>query len=729
MDCLKRLIFLTLFIIIGAVPLYAAPAISPSTPTSITHGASFTITGTSLMNEDKANWLSMFRSGNAYGFEGSSYAADGYMLAPDDMTYGTGGYDASVKLSGSKSIYGNVTAATKTGYGYYTNPSGTDLYIRFYTRWHSSGAWKWPDSYCKMTMVGGGDQMYLQPLASGASALPTRMVMQYGGEPHDYAVSNFLTDNRWYCIEVRYKYSSPTRFTAWIDGVLIDDISNPVSPASGIDTIWFGLINMSAQGSGFNLTEWIDNYTISTSRAYPSCLVKISNSPTWGAGTIVTQAPTTLSETSVAITADLTGLGTGPYWLWVVDNRQAHTSGYQLGESAGSAPVAAFTRVPSSGMFPLSVAFDSTGTTNTPTSWAWDFDNNGVTDSTAQNPTYIYNAAGVFTVQLTATNAYGSDTETATVTVTTPPPAGQGGTLLFSEGFEDTNYTTGTVWYDGVGYPVATDHRPGSTGTRCVNLTWDTGDAAPNDVNGVGAGTIRKAFTASEEIYVSYWVKHSANWTGSNLSYHPHIFEIVSNLDYAADDGGGIACNYTNFYIEENEGVPRLALQDGLNITSNHSVGCNTETRPVNGCAADCDNIGIGACGNCSECPDGTCNARFFDGPSDVFTGDTTWRHVEARLKMNTISGSVGQPDGIIQYWLDDVLVVNQIGVIIRTNQHATMTLQEFVFAPWIGNGSPVTQSMYIDDLEVWDGVPDITNDPPPPTSVPTIGVGGFRTW
>jgi PKD repeat protein len=45
------------------------------------------------------------------------------------------------------------------------------------------------------------------------------------------------------------------------------------------------------------------------------------------------------------------------------------------------------------------------------TSWAWDFENDGIVDSTAQNPVHTYAAGGTYTVKLTASNAYGSDDE------------------------------------------------------------------------------------------------------------------------------------------------------------------------------------------------------------------------------------------------------------------------------------------------------------------------------
>ncbi len=83
-------------------------------------------------------------------------------------------------------------------------------------------------------------------------------------------------------------------------------------------------------------------------------------------------------------------------------------------------PVAAFSGTPTSGTYPLTVAFTD-ASTNSPTSWAWTFGDGGT--STLQNPSHTYTAAGTYTVVLTATNAYGSDSETKTgyITVTAPP--------------------------------------------------------------------------------------------------------------------------------------------------------------------------------------------------------------------------------------------------------------------------------------------------------------------
>ena len=86
-----------------------------------------------------------------------------------------------------------------------------------------------------------------------------------------------------------------------------------------------------------------------------------------------------------------------------------------VGNTAMATPVASFTGTPLSGAQPLTVVFTDTST-NTPASWAWTFGDGGT--STLQNPTHTYLTPGTYTVALTATNASGSNTFTATGYVT-----------------------------------------------------------------------------------------------------------------------------------------------------------------------------------------------------------------------------------------------------------------------------------------------------------------------
>jgi len=86
-----------------------------------------------------------------------------------------------------------------------------------------------------------------------------------------------------------------------------------------------------------------------------------------------------------------------------------------------SAPVAAFTGSPTSGIRPLNVTFTDRSTSHV-RSWRWSFGDGGI--STAQNPTHTYTIAGGFTVSLVITGAGGTDTEIGTnyILVSEPPP-------------------------------------------------------------------------------------------------------------------------------------------------------------------------------------------------------------------------------------------------------------------------------------------------------------------
>ncbi|HET9519869.1 MAG TPA: DNRLRE domain-containing protein, partial [Candidatus Limnocylindrales bacterium] len=83
-------------------------------------------------------------------------------------------------------------------------------------------------------------------------------------------------------------------------------------------------------------------------------------------------------------------------------------------------PVAGFTATPVSGPAPLAVSFTDTST-NLPTSWSWDFDDDGAVDSTAQHPVFTYSTPGTYAVTLTASNGGGADSETKANLITVGP--------------------------------------------------------------------------------------------------------------------------------------------------------------------------------------------------------------------------------------------------------------------------------------------------------------------
>ncbi|AYV77056.1 MAG: subtilase family serine protease [Barrevirus sp.] len=86
-------------------------------------------------------------------------------------------------------------------------------------------------------------------------------------------------------------------------------------------------------------------------------------------------------------------------------------------------PVAAFTSSVISGVAPLVVNFTDQST-NSPTSWFWDFSDGQDQTSNVQNPQHIFANAGSFTITLTVGNTAGSNSliKKNYITVTVPPP-------------------------------------------------------------------------------------------------------------------------------------------------------------------------------------------------------------------------------------------------------------------------------------------------------------------
>lgn len=117
------------------------------------------------------------------------------------------------------------------------------------------------------------------------------------------------------------------------------------------------------------------------------------------------------------------------------------------GQCAIGGPVAAFSGTPVSGCAPLSVTFTD-ASTNTPTSWAWDMDNNGTTDYTIQNPTHVYNTAGNYSVKLKITNANGVDSIIKTNYITVNPIPVSGFTYTVNSATVDfTNSSSNATSY------------------------------------------------------------------------------------------------------------------------------------------------------------------------------------------------------------------------------------------------------------------------------------------
>ncbi len=200
--------------------------------------------------------------------------------------------------------------------------------------------------------------------------------------------------------------------------------------------------------------------------------------------TAIWSIPTSATAKQYDIVADNQASGTiGTYGAYdAIDN--PGWQGFSV-TTGPSAPVAAFTADVTSGMAPLMVHFTDTST-GSPTSWAWDIDNNGNIDYTTQNPTHTYNSVGTYSVKLTATNAGGSDDETKLdyiVVAALPAPVANfyadttSGMAPLTVHFTDTSTGSPTSWAWDIDNDGDTDystqnpiHTYNSAGTYSVKL-------------------------------------------------------------------------------------------------------------------------------------------------------------------------------------------------------------------------------------------------------------------
>jgi hypothetical protein len=275
------------------------------------------------------------------------------------------------------------------------------------------------------------------------------------------------------------------------------------------------------------------------------------------------------------------------------------------------------------------------------------------------------------------------------------PGSGDERIVFFSEGFEDGAFAS-RGWYDNLS-PVTTDAEA-FEGERSLEVRFTPGATTP-----VWGGAMRHEFPSSETVHVSYRVKFADGWVGSERLYHPHEVYLLTNLD---ERFTGPSTTYLTAYIETNvqdgEILPVVGLGDRLNIdASNIGVDLTgvTEARAVAGCNGDtdgyptgCYQAGAGVWGN---------EKKWVLREAPIAPGG--WHHVEVLLRMNSVRDGVGVADGVVRYWLDGTLVLDLDDVLLRTGANAEMAFEQLLLAPYIGDGSPVEQVFWVDDLAVAD--------------------------
>lgn len=295
--------------------------------------------------------------------------------------------------------------------------------------------------------------------------------------------------------------------------------------------------------------------------------------------------------------------------------------------------------------------------------------------------------------------------------------------LLLHEAFEDSSFAS-RGWYDGI--PTSVAIASNGVSGNCAKFTFAQGASTPT-----GWQTIRHAISQSDELTYTFWLFLPNEWVGSGLSYQPHFMHTLSDLD---SQYSGPSANYLNFYIEFNGTSPRLAIQDALNVnqylgTLPNNITATTEDRSVNYCNGYLAGQDQGDARDCLNLGGGTYYSAT-DWFSSLNMTRGVWHEISAYVRLNSIVSGVAVPNGALEYTVDGQTAIASTTAVMRTGQNPTMGLAQVLLAPYMSDGSPVAQTFYLDELNVYRGRLDTTTppEPPPAPGETTVGISNINS-
>lgn len=281
--------------------------------------------------------------------------------------------------------------------------------------------------------------------------------------------------------------------------------------------------------------------------------------------------------------------------------------------------------------------------------------------------------------------------------------------IFFTEDFDNTNFAA-RGWYDSTGGTIDTAaHAMGSIAS--LNCRW-----VKSGTHCVGGTPGRHLFQASPTVYVSFWMKlgsQTVTWQGSGKPYHPHLIQLLTDADSAYV---GPNSSLFSALIETSVFKPRIAEADSAAVNTS-LVGSDLLGSVTPHAVAGC-NGNQNTSATCYACgPSNYCNSTYWDAASPVFINNQ-WHHVEFYAAMNSTSAGIANPDGVFKYWVDGNLVIDATNVYLRTGNNPNRKFNQLLLAPYIGDGSPIAQDLWIDNLVVADQRLDSPASVPVPTNL-----------
>lgn len=169
-------------------------------------------------------------------------------------------------------------------------------------------------------------------------------------------------------------------------------------------------------------------------------------------------------------------------------------------QSGSLLPVATFQTNISKGSAPLSVQF--TDLSKNASSWSWDFENDGIIDSTGKNAVHVYTVPGVYVVNHTASNEVGKVSKLTKINVTQAIISNQesNGTVEDGNTENNTNTSNNITGENGEsnsqnGTNLNTENTTANNGT--ANVDNDSSEDNLNSDNSVSTGSSGKSSGSS----------------------------------------------------------------------------------------------------------------------------------------------------------------------------------------------------------------------------------------